>query len=537
MRLQQSLNSGHFANMYEKREELIFYLDMSDIPSVDEHFRLDLVAFAKQHIFFLKRLHSLEISISKPSPESLRRYRDLWLPLVHRSLSVKLIPPPDIAWLWHCHRLAPFRYVAYCKAKFGGGDGSSRKKILEANPPFALQTDEFDTEDERRTREAWKDHYPNEVFLLDPTSINESCSSSWILDGFDLLASTRRQATFLWQISDPCFQDPAFLKQGLQNYYKFLKLNLLATHMLVPTYQIDLLWHTHILSSLKKYAKDCKRIIGMRMDHDDGFNDRTEGGALDVAFTKTAALWQNTYQESYFVAGGMYRGEPPKEYFHRTWSANSTSKLLTGDTIWKVANVPGAASFNKDEWTDINGITLDGKLAFVPSDENVNPRKDDYVFGKNSQGIGYYHISTREGYKLLMERTQANIRYLKSSLAVDQACTRCWTCGMKARSVYGEDVEELLEAFLEAQQVIEARAQASKPTGVVGIPSPCCQDTVIFRRYYLPNSQWLVPQICYDAGGGCGGRIFTPDSGGGKQRKGSLFFAFVVHNHLFICPW
>ena len=25
----------------------------------------------------------------------------------------KLYPPPDIAWLWHCHRLAPKLYVEY----------------------------------------------------------------------------------------------------------------------------------------------------------------------------------------------------------------------------------------------------------------------------------------------------------------------------------------------------------------------------------------------------------------------------------------
>jgi Glycine-rich domain-containing protein-like len=45
------------------------------------------------------------------------------------------------------------------------------------------------------------------------------------------------------------FDDIEFLNAGVENYYKFLTLKPKAKEVvLVPTYQIDLMWHTHILS-------------------------------------------------------------------------------------------------------------------------------------------------------------------------------------------------------------------------------------------------------------------------------------------------
>ena len=63
--------------------------------------------------------------------------------------------------------------------------------------------------------------------------------------GFDLVSSAKAQATFLWQVSGPNFQDDAFLLQGAENYSKFLTVSQMASDFpIVPTYQIDLMWHT-----------------------------------------------------------------------------------------------------------------------------------------------------------------------------------------------------------------------------------------------------------------------------------------------------
>lgn len=52
--------------------------------------------------------------------EALRRYSDLFLPLLAELTEKKdtvpdLSVPVDIAWLWHCHKLAPLQYAKDCE--------------------------------------------------------------------------------------------------------------------------------------------------------------------------------------------------------------------------------------------------------------------------------------------------------------------------------------------------------------------------------------------------------------------------------------
>lgn len=318
-------------------------------------FSVDLLRDAAAHLAFLRRMHPLIHSLgAAPSTreESLRRYRDLWLPLVVRHPDVRLAPPPDAAWLWHCHRLAPLRHASYVKARFGRA-----RPPLEARPPFCFQeaddggvcgagkgeegggSSDAASSLAEETRRLWKESYPDEPFFLSddggnasPPSGPRDPSSSSSLGGFDLLASAERQSTFLWQVSGPRFADNDFLRDAVRQYRKFLLLRRSAPRgaTLVPTYQIDLMWHTHILSSAAGYFADCTAIAGAVLNHDDSLDDRTEGGPLDRAFEEMKALWEGTYGEEYFVAGGMYRGEPPAEYYSPEWEALPSSSSSTG---------------------------------------------------------------------------------------------------------------------------------------------------------------------------------------------------------------
>lgn len=156
----------------------------------------------------------------------------------------------------------------------------------------------------------------------------------------DLICSTRQidRTTFLWQISGPRISSKIFLKDGIDRYRKFILLRTQqqterlegsrnnksrTTSIIVPTYQIDLMWHTHMLSGLALYNRDCQSLLGgLILDHDDSLNDRTEGGTLDVAFQETILLWKSLYCQDYFVLGGMYRGEPPPGYYSLEWDNN-----------------------------------------------------------------------------------------------------------------------------------------------------------------------------------------------------------------------
>ena len=79
---------------------------------------------------------------------------------------------------------------------------------------------------------------------------------------------------------------------------------------LVPTYDIDLIWHAHQLNP-EAYNKDLTQILGKVLNHDDSDSDRTPGHKLQHGFTQTCKLWFETYGSIYQRAGAMHRGEPP----------------------------------------------------------------------------------------------------------------------------------------------------------------------------------------------------------------------------------
>jgi Glycine-rich domain-containing protein-like len=236
------------------------------------NFSTDLVEASKKHVHFLTTLHKRGTTLSLPVSESLRRYVDLWLTFVFKcqkggvfnganvgeTPTCALVPPPDIAWLWHCHRLAPSEYEAYVRGRFGC--------LLEASPSFAVQTDDAaDGRDEVVTRQKWNDEHPTEPFFL-PKGAGSAISSKQLssseccesLNGFDLLASMEAQTTFLWQVSRPQFRDDLFLLQGVERYYKFLKLSSLKGEdsILVPTYQVRQTSPVYPLSFETRFAVD-----------------------------------------------------------------------------------------------------------------------------------------------------------------------------------------------------------------------------------------------------------------------------------------
>lgn len=93
-----------------------------------------------------------------------------------------------------------------------------------------------------------------------------------------MVESCERQATFLWQMSGRRYSDPAFLREGMLNYARFLNLmKLNPKAFAVPTYQIDLMWHTQMLASSAAYHQDAGALTGRRSgpDHDDSVNGRS----------------------------------------------------------------------------------------------------------------------------------------------------------------------------------------------------------------------------------------------------------------------
>lgn len=84
----------------------------------------------------------------------------------------------------------------------------------------------------------------------------------------------------------------------------------------VPTYDIDLMWHTHQLHPVS-YCEDLVRIMGKVLEHDDTDTDRTEGEKLDVGFSGTTKAFEALFGRRYWRAGAMYKG-PAEPSCHHT---------------------------------------------------------------------------------------------------------------------------------------------------------------------------------------------------------------------------
>jgi hypothetical protein len=375
-------------------------------------FSLDLVALSESHRQFLQYVHDLGVT-RRVTTESLRRYRELWLPLVALSYDEQndgmkqereqfnhhLLPPPDVAWLWHCHRLAPVIYQKFLQEEFSvpkiqnetnapsSSSPPSSGSILDLNDPQPQVAFSTAEESNAFTLRWWTRTYPDEPFFLSETADEKAAVSEphapvgaveSTLRGFDLLASASRQADLLWQVSSPELGTKSSLKKAVQEYHKFLRLNRLKKTMnrtssfpLIPTMAIDLVWHTHMTASLALYQKDCITICGSPMDHDDTFTDRSAGGELDVSFQKTAKLWKEVYGEADYLSKGGYRGEPPGDYFFASSSGktqDATTASLSGinsnslDSMERGVVQPSVDSQKKDSKQPSTSVGLCSRL-------------------------------------------------------------------------------------------------------------------------------------------------------------------------------
>jgi hypothetical protein len=449
-------------------------------------FSCDLVEESRNHVRFLEGLHADGVMLTPVSPTSLDRYLNNWLTFVAHEIAesetVQLIPPPDVAWIWHCHRLAPMNYERYIRKRFG--------TLLEAFPSFSFQREEDTDTDALLTRDAWYRAFPNDPFFLEKTDDCESSSSSIIqkcqsLEGFDLVGSTQNQAAFLWQVSGPKFRQDEFLHEAVENYHKFLKLFSTGEKRmpLVPTYQIDLMWHTHILTSLRAYQEDCIAIRGEKFHHDDSLNDRAPGATLDLAFQSTKKLWEETYNDDYIVEGGMYRGEPPSVYYDvPAWEA--LRALERSIAVAAGASLTGTSE--PQSWIDPRSFYLPSRNAFMPATarsrdwfRNNNEKKNGYIFGKGAAGNGYYSLDTRDAYTILYKRLSRQEAYAQ------QCSIFRWFLPAAQLERWEEEVRNIRAM----KDYVKARSEASSPGAPITLD---CHH----RAY-------SVGDLC--EAGGCGG--------------------------------
>ncbi|XP_044495216.1 glycine-rich domain-containing protein 1-like [Mangifera indica] len=305
---------------------------------------VDLVAAAKRQLQFLAAVDKNRCLYEGPALQrAIYRYNACWLPLLakHSESQISegfLVVPLDCEWIWHCHRLNPVRYKTDCEELYG--------RILDNfNVVSSIQGS-----CKKGTEELWNRLYPDEPYDLDLTKAFLGDSSPELsrlekYTKYDLFSAVSRQRPFFYQVSRSHVNNDIFLEEAVARYKGFLYLikrnkERSIRHFCVPTYDIDLIWHTHQLHPVS-YCMDVSAVLGKVLEHDDMDQDRTKGKKLDTGFSGTTKQWEETYGLTYWKAGAMYRGVAPSALTTVPFSSNTVNmEVIPSKAYKKIINLP-----------------------------------------------------------------------------------------------------------------------------------------------------------------------------------------------------
>jgi hypothetical protein len=87
-----------------------------------------------------------------------------------------------------------------------------------------------------------------------------------------------------------------------EEYRRFLFLTVTSPATIVPTKFVDVVWHTHILDTMK-YADDCQKLFGFFLHHFPYFGMRGEedNANLQKAFRGAADIYEEAFGQPYYV--------------------------------------------------------------------------------------------------------------------------------------------------------------------------------------------------------------------------------------------
>lgn len=207
-----------------------------------------------------------------------------------------VVPPIDIAWVWHCHRLNPDAYEQDLTRFVNENDNESIEYMRHAcstTIDTAFVFSDGEDAQSKKTRRLWDIVYPFESFmpkyLISHTyAVEESKKRQNITSyaneitresfrsvlTYDLLTACGLQKSFLYQMVDETdvekmevYETNTYLQRAYQRYLMYILLHQeYPNTFLVPMYDINIIWHMH-LSCTTEYQDDCIVIIGRIIKH------------------------------------------------------------------------------------------------------------------------------------------------------------------------------------------------------------------------------------------------------------------------------
>jgi len=274
----------------------------------EEKVKVNLALGVVRMIDFLNEVHKYPCLYTNKRilNDAIVRYETVWLPMMislPEKDRIALVPPLDVEWVWHNHMLSPAAYKEDVGNVLGNKDLMIDHALLPAKQRLAGRD---------KARKLWeqkhgKGTYDIEAQLKAVPAMEEGNFSRPANIKYDIAAGCERQMDFHYQVAILLhYRDPKFLHKAAGRYInQFLELKRRRpSGFWVPTYDIDAVWHTHMLHPVA-YADDTTKLCGQVLKHDDSVNDRSAGARLQDSWEATRNAWQAEFRSEPFKAGGM----------------------------------------------------------------------------------------------------------------------------------------------------------------------------------------------------------------------------------------
>ena len=224
---------------------------------------------------------------------------DVWLPAVATG---RVVAPPavDIAWVWHLHKLAPAAYRSHCIQRFGF-------VVSAPNLAFKWQRDTGDS--------GCTEHHSDKC---SPLIFRDTVAS--------VTAMAVSEHEFLWQVRILRPGQPETV-EAVANYFRFLHLVAMFPNITpVPTCEIDIVWHAHMLADPVQYDHETRSLTGRDLllaHHVASSQEATK--QLRRGWQHTCSRWGQLFRVPIHSSS---RGPAPHEFFDPAWAERGVSTLV-----------------------------------------------------------------------------------------------------------------------------------------------------------------------------------------------------------------
>jgi len=87
----------------------------------------------------------------------------------------------------------------------------------------------------------------------------------------------------------------AYAQRAIAEYKKFAFLTVVANHQVVPSDQVDQVWHAHVLLTQSYWEEFCPQVLGKKLHHHPTRGGRTERAAFHHLYAQTIASYRHFF--------------------------------------------------------------------------------------------------------------------------------------------------------------------------------------------------------------------------------------------------